>query len=131
MGALSTPQQALTKMLQEELKENSVKLGVWMAEGYWKQGRRTVTVTYNPLLKLVDHSASWSNVGRKSQFNMVKMQRPSILDVDNLFAATPNTPTTMRTSLEVCQDMYYQGQQYGRGLTTNCYVNGRNYFGAQ
>merc|ERR1712151_391605 len=115
MGGMggSTPQDALMKQLREEDKEKVLKFGMWQRDGYFQQGRDRPS-QYQPRLKVKDGS-TFQNVGKLGgSFQSAILQRPSILDIDNLFSTKPLVPSMFRPSQVVQADMTYQTMGMGQ-----------------
>lgn len=122
MGA-GTPDAALRKQLAEENKEKTLKFGTWYPDGYF-QGGHGQAASYTPRLKVKDGS-TFQNIGRLgSQFQSAMLQRPSILDIDNLFSTKPLVPSFFRPSQAVQSDMTYQSMGGNTGYNQGGYNQG-------
>lgn len=104
----SSPQKALEKMLAEETKESGLRFAQHNDLGYVFSKAKRPDTRYNPQLKLEDPSKAFAPVQKGSRHTQADMIRPSILDIDNLFAEKPTIPNSMRSSSEVATDPAYQ-----------------------
>jgi len=107
----SSPQSALEKMLAEEVKESGLKFAQHNDLGYVFSKAKRPDLRYNPQLKLEDPSKAFAPVQKGARHTQADMIRPSILDIDNLFAEKPTVPNSLRSSSEVARD---SGYQHGR-----------------
>ena len=93
-----------------------------MPDGYYQKGSPT-KFRYNPKLKLKDPSADFKRVGMATSVMVsAVLERPSIMDIDALFTATPVLPQYVRSSKEVDTDRDY-------GTTGGGYRGGGGYGG--
>eukprot|EP00930_Biecheleria_cincta_P077935 TRINITY_DN6527_c0_g1_i1.p1 TRINITY_DN6527_c0_g1~~TRINITY_DN6527_c0_g1_i1.p1 ORF type:complete len:854 (-),score=113.86 TRINITY_DN6527_c0_g1_i1:162-2723(-) len=126
----SSPQKALEKMLAEEIKESGLKFAQHSDLGYVYSKSARPDLRYNPQLKLADPSKAFAPVQKGSRHTQADMIRPSILDIDNLFAEKPVVPNSLRASSEVARDSGYQhGRPTYPGVQPGVYPGGQQFPG--
>jgi len=104
----NTPDMIMRNTIQEEKRENTLKMGEFHPDGYMKLANPPQTSRYAPRLRLKPGKGQATPVGKgKGNFWMASMERPYILDIDNLFTTKPLVPAQFRTNSEVMQDRTY------------------------
>merc|ERR1711971_40488 len=116
-----TPESALARQLSEEQRESSLSFGSGHKDGYFRRDRRLGNMRYAPRLKLKDANVDYQPVGKISSYVMASLQRPSIMDIDTLFALKPTVPGSIRPSSVVQADpTYHQAGRFWEARQPTC-----------
>eukprot|EP00928_Gymnodinium_smaydae_P087665 TRINITY_DN718_c0_g1_i1.p1 TRINITY_DN718_c0_g1~~TRINITY_DN718_c0_g1_i1.p1 ORF type:complete len:933 (-),score=147.64 TRINITY_DN718_c0_g1_i1:77-2875(-) len=122
-NSYSTPQDAVQKMLREELSESCLKFAHWNPNGFLNPNYGAkVEMLYYPKLKVKDPREGFIKVAKDSHYEQATLVRPNVLDIDNLFSVESKLPSSIRPVDEVESDAgyqqasgYYQGRCGGNG----------------